>query len=310
MKLEFSLLVIDDNPPNYSDEALRQLDEALLSVGFNLKRNIAPDISLDAIEQLARQGGSEYDLVIIDCNLGSDNPNGSVVAKAVRQLLPYTDIIFYSSAAPKELLKLLAEQEVAGVFVADRTNNFGDVLEGVAETIIRKAVDLTHMRGIALAEVADMDVMLGAVLTRAFSSTNEAITAAATRTLEKLVEGGKSRVKKLEKHQAGNEILDVVQSSLMFTLSDKYRSLSRVAKALELDFNLNDLNSQNIIEQRNLLAHAQEVASENGAPTLKSIKDGNEIKIDDGWMTVLRTELRDHRIALAGVCARIDAAIV
>ena len=82
-----------------------------------------------------------------------------------------------------------------------------------------------------------------------------------------------------------------------------------MAKALELDFNLNDLNSQNIIAKRNLLAHAQEVARENGAPTLKSIKDGNETEIDDAWMKLLRTELRDHRIALAGVCAMIDFAI-
>lgn len=309
MRLEFSLLVIDDNPPGSSDEALRQLEDALHSVGFGLKRNIADDISIAAIEQLARQGGSDYDLVIIDCNLGADNPNGSVVAKAVRQLLPYTDIVFYSSAAPKELLKLLAEQEVAGVFVADRTNNFGDVLEGVAETIIRKAVDLTHMRGIALAEVANMDVVLEDVLVRVFSSNHAEIPATAIRTLSKLVDGGKERVKKLEGHQAGNEILAVVQSNLMFTLADKYRALSRVSTALGIEEQFKKLNEQNIIDKRNLLAHAREGAGQTGIPTLKSIKDGAEIEIDDAWMTVLRTELRDHRNALNDVCSAIDAAI-
>lgn len=309
MKLEFSLLVIDDNPPNASDEALLQLDDALNSVGFKLKRDVAPDISLDAIENLARQGGSDYDLVIIDCNLGSHNPNGSVFAKAVRLLLPYTDIIFYSSAAQRELLKLLAEQEVAGVFVADRTNNFGDVLEGVAKTIIRKAVDLTHMRGIALAEVADMDVVLEDALVRAFTSAHTKIPATATRTLSRLVENGKKRVQKLEKYETDGEILTVVQSNLIFTLADKYRALSRVATALGFEDQFKELNEQNIIEKRNLLAHAREGTGQNGTPTLRSIKDGNEIEINDAWMTVLRTELRDHRNALNTVCAAIDAAI-
>lgn len=309
MKLDFKLLVIDDNPPQASDEALLQLDEFLSSMGFELKRNVPTDISSQSIESLARRGGSEYDLVIIDCNLGSDVPNGSVAAKTLRQLLPFTDMIFYSSAAQKELLKLLAEQEVAGVFVADRTNNFGDVLVGVAQTVIGKAVDLTHMRGIALAEVADMDVMLEDVLVRAFSSTHAAMAPTATRTLAKLVEGGQGRVQTLETHQAANEILAVVKSNLMFTLADKYRALTRVGKAIGLAEQVTGLNFQNIIDKRNLLAHAREAAGQSGNPTLKSIKDGNEIEIDDAWMTVLRTELRNHRLALASVCAAIDAAI-
>lgn len=310
MKLDFNLLVIDDDANDLAQNALGELEEFLNEKGFSLKRNVPADISSTAIEALAQLGGAEFDLVIIDYMLGANAPDGSAAAKTFRRLMPYTDIIFYSSSPSGELLNALAAQQVAGVFVANRTDDLGETLVGIAQTIIGKAVDLTHMRGIALAEVADMDVMLGAVLTRAFSSTNAAIGSAATRTLKKLVEGGKSRVERLEKHQVGNEILDVVRSSLMFSLADKYRSLSRVTTALELEVDLNRLNYENIIEKRNLLAHAQEGSSENGAPTLKSTKDGNEIEIDDAWMTVLRTELRDHRIALVGVCAMIDAAIV
>jgi CheY-like chemotaxis protein len=309
MKLEFSLLVIDDDANDLAQNALGELEEFLGERGFSLKRNVPADISSDAIEALAQLGGAEFDLVIIDYMLGANAPDGSAAAKTFRRLMPYTDIIFYSSSPSGELLRKLAEQEVAGVFVANRTDNLGETLVGIAQTIIGKAVDLTHMRGIALAEVADMDVMLEAVLTRAFSSTNAVITPAATRTLSKLVEGGKERVQALEKHQAANDILAVVKSSMMFTLADKYRSLTRVTNALGLANQLNNLNSQNIIDKRNLLAHAQEATGQNGTPTLTSIKDGNEIEIDDAWMTVLRTELREHRIVLSRVCALIDAAI-
>lgn len=309
MKLRFNLLVIDDNPTDLPQNAFGELEDFLNSKGFSLHRTIPNDISQGAIDALSKSDGSEFDLVIIDYNLGDDTQDGADAAAKFRQMWRYTDIIFYSSSPPNTLLNELAKKHVQGVFVADRTADLGDALVGVAQTIIGKAVDLTHMRGIALAEVADMDVILEDVLERAFMSTHSDIPPTAARTLLKLVEGGKERVQKLESHQAANEILIVVKSNLMFTLADKYRALTRVAKSIGLEEQVKNLNSQNIIDKRNLLAHARESAGQSGTPTLKSIKDGNEIEIDDAWMTVLRTELRNHRLALASVCAAIDAAI-
>jgi CheY-like chemotaxis protein len=310
MKLEFSLLVIDDDATDLAQNALGELEEFLDEKGFSLRRSVPTDISSASIEALAQAGGAEYDLVIIDYMLGANAPDGSVAAATFRRLMPYTDIIFYSSSPSGQLLTELANQGVAGVFVANRTDNLGDALVGIAQTIIGKAVDLTHMRGIALAEVANMDVVLEDVLVRAFSSDQTDIPATATRTLSKLVDGGKERVQKLEGHQAANEILAVVRSNLLFTLADKYRALSRVSTVLGFEEQFKKLSHQNIIDKRNLLAHAREGVGQTGTPTLKSIKDGAEIEIDDAWMTVLRTELRDHRSALNGVCAAIDAAIV
>ena len=310
MKLDFKLLVIDDNPTDLPQNALVELCEFLQSKGFALYQTVPNDVSQIAINALSNSDGSEFDLVIIDYNLGAGQPDGSLAARAFRQNWRYTDIIFYSSIPPKELLKKLAEQDVAGVFVANRNDDLGDALVGVAQTIIGKAVDLTHMRGIALAEVADMDVMIEDVLWRAFSSTHTDVSPAATRTLLKLVEGGKKRVQELEAHQAASEILEVVKSNVKFTLADKYHALSRVSKSLGFEDQFKTLNEQNIINKRNLLAHAREGVGQNGTPTLKSIKDEIEIEIDDAWMTVLRTELRNHRNALADVCAKIDAAII
>ena len=194
MKLEFSLLVIDDDANDLAQNALGELEEFLTEKGFSLKRNVPTDISTGAIEALAQLGGAEFDLVIIDYMLGANAPDGSAAAATFRRLMPYTDIIFYSSSPSGELLRKLADEKVAGVFVANRTDNLGETLVGIAQTIIGKAVDLNHMRGIALAEVADMDVILEDVLVRAFSSTQADIPATASRTLLRLVDGGKERV--------------------------------------------------------------------------------------------------------------------
>lgn len=309
MKLEFSLLVIDDNPTDLAQNVFGQLEDFLSVNGFSLKQTVPPDISPNAIEALAQAGGAEYDLVIIDYMLGANVPDGSFAAATFRRLMPYTDIIFYSSSPPRELLEKLADQEVAGVFVANRANTLGDTMEGVAETIIRKAVDLTHMRGIVMATVAEFDVQLEKTLHDAFSSGNANIAIAATRTFDELVQGKDGNVANLKILQQNGEILSLVRSANLFSLQDKYEALNRVAKALAVPGRLKQADFD-IIKNRNLLAHAREILNEDNKLTLISItSDNQEIAIDDAWMTRMRTDLHEHRATLDEICATIDAAI-
>ena len=157
MRLIFRLLVVDDNPTSI-ESAVRGLNNHLQVVGFSLETSYADDLTDVGIRHLARHKGKDFDLVIIDFNLGGAGTDGADAAARMRRELPYTDIIFYSSDPAADLLGKLAAKQVAGVFVAGRLN-LDDDLKGVADTIIKKVVDLCHMRGAAMAEVADMDVL-------------------------------------------------------------------------------------------------------------------------------------------------------
>jgi CheY-like chemotaxis protein len=310
VRLEFSLLVIDDHPDTV-DGAIGQLSDYLEGKGFTLKKKIADDLSEQALRELARSSGKDYNLVMVDYNLGRDDLNGAIAAAKIRRELQFTDMVFYSSQPSVDLLSELANRHVAGVFVANR-DTLGDALTGLAETVIGKAVDLSHMRGIAMAEVADMDVDIEHVLEKVFSSKDDHFVKKAKDTLSKFTKSIEQYRDEVIALVNKGDILELVTDPRYFTSVHKYRALVRVADCLaeKPDVALGVLKSYmaDVIENRNTLAHAKEEQSDDGTLSLRAIKKGKpSIPIDEAWMIGFRGKLRTQRTALAAVCDALIA---
>lgn len=308
MRLEFRLLVIDDNPTSI-EGAIRGLRTHLEGVGFVLNEQFADDFTDKGIRELSRHAGKNFDLVIIDYNLGGAGTDGADAAARMRRELPYTDIIFYSSDPAADLLGKLAAKHVAGVFVADRVG-LDDELKGVTDTIIKKVVDLCHMRGSAMAEVADMDVLMEEVLERAFALENEKFKEVAKKTLDDLVSSAEQRVANLGPLVESSLILEVIRDTRFFSSMDRYKALRRLARLLPQQPTqaLQTLASYDadIISKRNTLAHAKEEVRHDGTVHLRAIKKGQPpVFIDDAWMAEFRGKLLSHRVALTQVCAAL-----
>ena len=313
MKLEFVLLVVDDAPDNV-EQALLILQDHLSAEGFDLKKEVADDFSERGIEKLADSQGRNYDLVMVDYDLGLGEWNGALVASQLRQKFPYVDMVFYSSMSVSQLLKHLAEQEVSGVFAESR-DNLGDMLKGLADTVIRKAVDLNHMRGIAMAEVAEMDVLMAQALVRVFQSENDQVKAAGERTIKRLHEGIDKNSRRLQERLDNGGLPAVVGDSLLFSLANKYQAIRRVAKYLqiELEGELGIVNSyeEDIIRNRNMLAHVREDIGEDGQIILRAVgSNQTEVIINEEWMSGFRQKLLRHRRALEAICDTLNSRFV
>lgn len=306
MKLEFSLLVVDDNPDSIS-QAVTALREHLDSHGFDLSTEYPPKISRHSIQRLARNQGRNFDLVAVDYLLGSDSFDGGDMASIIRRELKYTDMVFYSSNAAVDLLGRLAQSKVEGVFVATR-DELGEAFAGVADTVIGKAVDLNHMRGIAMAEVAEMDLLMEDTLADAFQSAETALYKAAQRTAEQVRKSMTEFSGSIDEIVNKNGVVGLIRSPLLFSSAQKYRALKRVCKKMSPKPDMATLDSyeSEVIGNRNLLAHAKEV-DEEGVPTLQSGQPGSAITIDDQWMVEFRRTLRDQRSALEAVCAEVKS---
>ena len=309
MRLEFTLLIVDDAPDNV-EQAIRVLGDHLSVKGFSLRQEVAEDLSDQGLHELARVQGRNYDLVMVDYNLGHDERDGAFVAHQLRQELLYVDMVFYSSITVSELLARLAAHEVSGVF-AERREDLGDALIGLADTVIGKAVDLNHMRGIAMAEVAEMDVLMAQTLGRVFRSNNEQINAARDRTIVRLREGLGENARRLENRIEDGGLPAVIGDSLLFSLASKYQAIRRVAKnlAAELGEELEVVGScdRDIIQNRNMLAHVREEVREDGKTVLLSMgRDRREVVIDEEWMSDFRNKLQTHRAALVTICEVLD----
>lgn len=305
MRLEFSLLVVDDAPDNV-EQAIHILGDHLNERGFSLTPEVAEDLSEQGVQRLARSQGRNYDLVMVDYNLGQVDRSGALVAHQLRQELRYVDMVFYSSISVSQLLEHLARHEVSGVF-AERREDLGDALVGLADSVIGKAVDLNHMRGIAMAEVAEMDVLMERTLIDVFRSNNDVIAIARDRTVERLREGMEANDQRLQGHLNDGGLPAIVGDSLLFSLASKYQAIRRVARCLgeELRDELAAVGSydEDIIRNRNMLAHVREETGEDGSAILLSI-GGNqrEVVIDDAWMSDFRQKLHKNRDALFVIC--------
>ena len=309
MKLEFRLLVVDDYPDGIG-QAIESLSEYLETKGFSLDYETQTDFSEEGLSDLTKLDGKNYDLVMVDYNLGQpDIIDGAGAAEELRRELPYTDMIFYSSMSERKLLGILAKHFVPGVFVA-RRDDLDEALTGLADTIIGKAVDLNHMRGIAMAEVAEMDVLMEEALGRAFQPTGEYFAAAAGRTTKKLRESMQKSLTQLDQCLEEGSLADVVRDSRLFSSTHKYRAVGRVANFLSEKpteaLQVLKTYQKDIIENRNMLAHAKEYPKEDGTTILRSIRNNRQEVIDDSWMTDFRQKLTTHRNALTTVCEAID----
>lgn len=309
MRLDFCLLVVDDNPESVNG-AIAGLSDYLETKGFTLRTTVADDLSEDALRRLARNSGKDFNLVMVDYNLGRTDMNGAVAAARMRHQLQFTDMIFYSTDPSVDLLKELASRHVAGVFVADRLS-LGDALKGLAETVIGKAIDLSHMRGIAMAEVADMDVQMEEVLERVFASNHDCFAEKAARTLMRLGESTEKHASNVKKLVDSGEIGPVVTDPRVFSSIQKYHALVRVAgclseKPAEALKTLESYEAE-VINNRNTLAHSKEDVAPDGAVSLRGIRKGKDpVSIDEAWMTDFRGKLRSQRNALNAVCRALD----
>lgn len=309
MKLEFVLLTVDDAPDNVR-QAVDLLNDHLYAQGFHLKHEVAEDLSEQGLENLAESQGRNYDLVMVDYGLGLDDRDGALVARELRQKLPYVDMVFYSSRPIPELLSHLAEQKVSGVF-AERRDNLEDMLKGLADTVIRKAIDLNHMRGIAMAEVAEMDVKMAQTLIKVFKSNDKLIDAAKDRTIERIRIGMKKNSQRLQSHLDNGGLPAIVGDSLLFSLANKYQAIRGVAKCLpsELREELKVVNSyvEDIIHNRNMLAHVREDIGDDGQTILRTVGHNNaEVVINEDWMSDFRQRLLRHREALNVICKTLE----
>ena len=311
MKLQFSLLIVDDAADQVG-EAVRILGDHLEARGFILRCKVAENLSMRGLRELARREGKDYDLVMVDYNLGQDETDGAVAAERLRRELQYTDMVFYSSNPELDLHAKIAEQGLSGVFIA-RRDSLDEALKGLADTVIGKVVDLNQMRGIAMAEVAEMDVIMERALLRALDHNGTLFDKGTRRTLARVREAVTDWGRAVEKRLEEGGLTAVVSDGRLFSSAYKYRAVRRLAQCLpeppgEALGVLEDYESE-ILRKRNMLAHSEEDAAEDGRVVLRSIKRDEAEVIDDSWMVGFRLELRRHRAALETVCGALGKAV-
>ena len=276
MRLKYKILWIEDNPKSIRRD-IKKVIEYVTDLGFECLD--AEDIeiikSFDDFERvIGYERTSDYDLLLVDLDLGkkATKDEGESIIRKIRERKVYSEIVFYSSQY-EELIKKLNEKFVEGIFTSSR-EELVDKVGNIIDVTLKKVQDVNNLRGLIMAEVAELDILKEEIIKLASQKINEK--ELEKYTLGKIKSSGDSNKKTAERHLS--DISNITFDSLFQKIGfvDSNKKAMTIGEAL-CKLNITEPVTKetftqayidNILSKRNKFAHIQECdgSDENGTP--------------------------------------------
>ncbi len=284
MRLDFNVLWVDDQAEELSGTK-DAIARRIASEGFQLQPTFCSNIA--EVEHLLAQDvfTDEIDLVLVDWELGSGD-QGQNAIDTIRERIPHKDIVFYSARTDTAQLRRLAfELSLDGLFFSDRRDLVNEV-EGVFESLVKKALDLDHIRGIVMGATSDIEHMTRECLTIAHDLSDDAGKASILAEMYQILDAkGPSLASRVGALKASGTAADVISAHMTFTAHDGARVLSRLLKAESFRAHGAHRESvtiymEKVAKTRNNLGH--KVLNPEGKPIgIAGESSGEEISFED-----------------------------
>lgn len=292
MRLDFNVLWIEDHPKNVKSYQDR-IESLIRREGFRLKVKFASSIE-EAKQFLSNDiYGDHIDLILMDYDLGAGTKGDDGLVE-VRAIFPYKDIIFYSSGAG-DLLGMVLNKNVQGVYCSARDELFPDTVVGVFDALVKKVIDIDHSRGIVMGATSDIDYFINECLVNYFGKSESRTQKEALSTIKERM--GKIRLKFEESAKNIEEISnmsELLEGHSIYTSVDRLILLRKLFESQGIFADkcqsMKDYESKTI-PKRNDLAHVR-VQIEGFSRKLYNRK-GKELTSDE--MKALRLELLENQ---------------
>ena len=299
MRLDFNLLWVE-NQQHLVQSQKERLERAIRAEGFRLQVKFVESVD-EAVACLETDVYSDHvDLILMDYDLGPGTKGDDGLVE-VRGLIPFRDVVFYSSQA-NDLVEMVLKKGVQGVYCSTR-QDLPDTSFGVFETLVKKVVDIDHSRGIVMGTTSDIDHFVMDALVSAFDKCTPEARAAALTQVQKDLKESKEKFEKTAGKAAGiqhpSELFENQYHSV-YTSVDRLELLRKILKGWpehhEKDPTLSGY-IQNTLPKRNILAHVRVVT--NGFSRKLVDRRGNEHTSAN--MKALRLELLQHHEEFEGL---------
>jgi hypothetical protein len=283
MRLDFNVLWVDDQP-NLIDPQIKGIATRMEQEGFRFNPTLCRSMN-EVHDKIADHVfADEIDLILVDWDLGG-GVHGDEAIAAIRDTLRYKDVVFYSALTPTDKLRTLAsERGSEGVFCSDRAELVQEVI-GVFESLIKKVLDIDHMRGIVMGATSDIDQMVNDCLTAAHGKLDAAgQQAMIEEVLARIDDKPKDLAKRIEKLRASATIAAMLDAHLIFTANDRLRLLGRT---LQMDVFKTHAGAkaaigkyiEKVVPKRNDLGHVVLIAQ--GTARAISTVGGKEVSLEE-----------------------------
>jgi CheY-like chemotaxis protein len=283
MNLTYKILWFEDEKA-FVDGYIPDLQDYVEELGFKF---IQPHIEKDNSNS-DRIDFSEYDLILMDYKL-SDGDKGDVIINKIRALDIYTEIVFYSASEMKELRSAIHDEELDGVYCANRGEGFLPKVKDIIRLTLKKVLDLNAMRGIVMAVVSDFDEKMLNIISSYIKTEDENNASIfLSKRKKKLLESLDGKRKSIEKKEE-----NTFYKEWIFDATHKWRAVCSIVRLVipELAEKTEQYKAE-IIDNRDYLAHVMEVDDPNGNGQ-KLLAYGDFIFNDENCKKIL-TALKEH----------------
>ena len=297
MRLKYKILWVE-NDSDWAESIEEEIKELVeQQYGFDYDRTFSSKQNDDILF-------NDYDLILMDLNLESE-PTGDVLIKNIREREIYTDVIFYSADGLQKIKQKAHDLDLEGVYFASRDKDlFINKVNSVIMTTIHKVQDLNNLRGLVMAEVSELDVLMEQIILAYFNSPermrtfHDHITANREETWHKMLNSST---------QCDKQCVHIWREK---DLSEYVSKLDSSQKARAINIVLADIDSahtictdtkffknydDSIILNRNNLAHCISIKDKSGNEILKTWK-GEKIYNEDEFRNMRANIIKYHNM--------------
>ena len=313
MKLEYKILWIEDEPDTVT--AKKRIIKRYIEneKGFTLA--IKEVSSYEEFEaDIGFPSLKEYDLLLVDLDLGEDDEgqqskDGNKIVSRIRDEDIYTEIIFYSSQYDA-LKSKIQEHFVEGIFTSDR-GNLVTKAQSIIDVTLRKVQDVNNLRGLIMAEVAELDRLKKNIIKK-YSSTSldnsfkKYIKEDVFEQLKSNVNSYDYLIKDDESYKKMD--LESLVDELIYDSAKKARTVYKIKRSVEscsaVDYNFEDYKKC-IVNKRNVLAHEEEKIRDDGTIYL-NYTNGDSLDFTEEHCIQIRKDIKKYKGILKEIESKIN----
>lgn len=273
MKLKYKILWIDDDTDAIErpkTQIKRYIEE---DYGFECKDDDVIIKDYDEFEndyvyeengkKTVKDSIKEFDLLLVDFDLGEEGLTGDILINIIRNKV-YSEILFYSTNYSDLRSKLNTNDFMDGVFSSSR-DELEEKTKKLINVTIKKVQDVNNLRGLIMAEVAELDILKEEIILKASEKiSNKELEKYA---LKKIKDSGKSNHNKAESYlnNLHNTTFEDLFSKMGFVDSNKkaltvgeVMSKFNITEPLTKD-TFTKYYISSILDMRNKFAHVKEL---------------------------------------------------